>query len=98
MNKYLFIESFNTSQNDILSSLETLTGRWNLSYQDAEEEKRRALDKLSQGNYSALPALMRYVTCVDGYGGDYMKFEESANDILLLPEERLEDALAKIVE
>lgn len=69
-----------------------------MSYQNAEEEKRRALEKLSQGNYSGLPALMRYVTCVEGRGGDYMKYEESANGLLFLPEERLEGALEKLVK
>ncbi|KAJ6099773.1 hypothetical protein N7467_001308 [Penicillium canescens] len=98
-NKYLFIESFNVSQKGILSTLETLTmTKWNVSYHDAEEEKGLALGKLSQGNYSALPTLMWYVTCVEGYGGDYMKHEERANDLLSLPEESLEIALAKIVE
>lgn len=94
----MFIESFNISQNGILSALGTLTGRWDVSYQNAEEEKRRALEKLSQGNYSGLPALMRYVTCVEGRGGDYMKYEESANGLLFLPEERLEGALEKLVK
>jgi hypothetical protein len=97
-NKYLFIESFNVSQKGILPTLETLTmTKWNVSYHDAEEEKALALGKLSQGNYSALTTLMWYVTCVEGYGGDYMKHEERANDLLSLPEESLEIALAKIV-
>jgi hypothetical protein len=97
-NRHLFVESFNVSQKRILSTLETLTKtQWNVSYHDAEEEKRLALEKLSQGNYSALPTLMWYVTCVEGYGGDYMKHEESANSLLSLPEEILDDALRDMV-
>ncbi|KAF3385325.1 hypothetical protein F1880_002191 [Penicillium rolfsii] len=97
-NTYLFIESFNVSQNIILSALGSLTGRWDESYHNPEEEKRRALERLSQGNFSGLPTLMRYVTCVEGYGGDYMKYEESANGLLFLPEKRLESALEKLLE
>ncbi|KAJ5544758.1 hypothetical protein N7535_006856 [Penicillium sp. DV-2018c] len=97
-NKYLFVESFNISQMDILTALRTLTGGWDVSYHNAEEEKRQALEKLSQGNYSGLPTLMRYITCVEGYGGDYMTYEESANGLLSLPKERLEDALGKMVK
>lgn len=97
-NKYLFIESFNTSQKGILTALGNLTGIWDISYQNAEEEKRQALEKLSRGNYSGLPTLMRYITCVKGHGGDYMTYEESANGLLSLPKERLEDALGKMVK
>lgn len=97
-NKYLFIESFNISQKGILTALSTLTGRWDVRYQNPEEEKRQALEKLSQGNYSGLPTLMRYVTCVEGHGGDYMTYEESANGLLSLPKERLEGALGKMVK
>lgn len=97
-NRYLFVESFRVSQKGVLSTLETLTKtKWNVSYHDAEKEKQLALERLSQGNHSALPTLMWYVTCVEGYGGDYMKHEESANNLLSLPEETLDSALEKMV-
>ncbi|GFF81019.1 hypothetical protein CNMCM8927_009018 [Aspergillus lentulus] len=94
-NKYLFIESFNVSQRDTLAALEDLTAaKWNVTYHDAEEEKRLALEKLAKGNYSAIPVLMRYITCVKGYGGNYMDTDESANKLLSLPTESLHEALA----
>ncbi|KAE8391573.1 isoflavone reductase family protein [Aspergillus alliaceus] len=97
-NKYLFIESFNTSQNDILSSLEYSTGaKWETTYHDAEEEKRLALEKISKGNYSGISALMRYMTCAKGHGGDYMDYEESSNELLSLPKECLHENLARMI-
>ncbi|KAH1493713.1 hypothetical protein LV164_005632 [Aspergillus fumigatus] len=94
-NQYLFIESFNVSQRDVLAALEDVTGtRWDVTYHDAEEEKRHALEKLAKGNYSGIPALMRYITCAKGYGGNYMDSEESANKLLSLPAESLHAVLA----
>jgi hypothetical protein len=96
-NKYLFVESFNVSQNDILACLEDATQQtWEVTYHDAEEEKRLALEELSKGNYGAIPVLMRYLTCARGNGGNYMDREESANKPLSLPEENLRDALARL--
>ncbi|KAJ6058175.1 uncharacterized protein N7446_007758 [Penicillium canescens] len=97
VNKYLFVESFNVSQNKILSSVESLTkAKWDVSYHDAGEQRQLASEKLSRRDYSGLPTLMGYVTCVDGYGGDYMQYEESANDMLSLPRESLDSALKKM--
>jgi hypothetical protein len=94
-NRYLFIESFNVSQMDILASLEDLTGaKWDVTYHDAEEEKWLALEKLAKCNYSGIPALMRYITCVKGHGGNYMDNEESANKLLSLPAESLREVLS----
>ncbi|PKX91141.1 isoflavone reductase family protein [Aspergillus novofumigatus IBT 16806] len=96
-NKYSFIESFNISQNDILASLEDVSGaKWDVTYHGAEEEKRLALEKLAKGNYSAIPVLTRYITCVKGYGGNYMDSEESANKLLSLPAESLREVLAEM--
>jgi hypothetical protein len=98
-NKYLFIESFNVSQRDILASLQDVTGaKWDVTYHDAEEEKRLALEKLAKGNYSGIPTLMRYITCVKGYGGNYMDSEESANKLLSLPAESLDEVLAGLTK
>ncbi|KAJ5266885.1 hypothetical protein N7478_009693 [Penicillium angulare] len=98
-NKYLLIESFNVSQNSLLSVLERLTGKkWDVSLQDSEEEKILAVEKLARGNFSAIPTLMRYVTCVEGYGGDYMRYGQKANSFLSLAEESLESSLEKILE
>lgn len=67
-NMYLFIESFNVSQNELLSALEGLTKvKWDASYQDAEEEKRVALEKMKHGDYSVIPTLICYITCAEGY-------------------------------
>ncbi|KAF7125928.1 hypothetical protein CNMCM5793_002287 [Aspergillus hiratsukae] len=98
-NKYLFIESFNVSQRDILASLEDVTGaKWDVTYHDGEEEKRLALEKLAKGNCSGIPVLMRYITCVKGYGGNYMGSEENANKLLSLPGESLCEVLARLTK
>ncbi|KAE8354938.1 isoflavone reductase family protein [Aspergillus coremiiformis] len=97
-NRYLFIDSLTVSQNEVLASLERTTGvKWETVYRDAEEEKRMAWDRFSKGNFSAIPTLMQYVTCVNGYGGNYMDYKQSANKLLSLPEESLDEVVQRIV-
>ncbi|KAJ5441880.1 hypothetical protein N7445_004887 [Penicillium cf. griseofulvum] len=99
VNKYLFVESFNVSQNKILSSVESLTeAKWDVRYHDAGEQRQLASEKLSRRDYSGLTTLMGYVTCVGGYGGDYMQYEKSANVLLSLPRESLDSALKTMVK
>ncbi|KAL5047430.1 hypothetical protein BDW71DRAFT_180085 [Aspergillus fruticulosus] len=97
-NRYLFIESFNICQKDILAVLEEVTGEfWDVSYCDVEEGKRVAAEKLARGDYAGLPRVMRYVVCTPGHGADYMRYERKANKLLGLPEESLRSVLAGIV-
>ncbi|OGM47136.1 isoflavone reductase family protein [Aspergillus bombycis] len=98
-NRYLFIESFRVSQNDILALLEYMSGTpWDTIHCDAEEEKRLALESLSKGELRGMPALMRYVTCIKGFGGHYMEYEESANDLLSMPNESLHEVVRAILQ
>jgi hypothetical protein len=85
-NKYMFINSFTVSQNQVLASLEKATGKkWEVTHVDAEELKKIGLEKMSKGDFSGAISLIRYMNCVDGHGGNYILYEESANELLSLP-------------
>lgn len=98
-NRYLFISSFRVSQNQILASLEKATGKkWDVTYVDAEEQKRIGIEKMKKGDFSGGVALIRYINSVKGYGGDYGEYEEISNELLGVQEEDLDEAVRVIVE
>lgn len=98
-NKYMFIDSFTVSQNQILASLEKATGeKWEVTHIDGEEEKKIGLEKLSKGDFMGFMELIRYINCVDGHGGNYMLHEEGANELLSLPKQNLDEVVAEIVK
>jgi len=98
-NKYMFIDSFTVSQNQVLASLEKATGKkWEVAHVDAEEEKEIGLEKMSKGDFSGAMELIRYINCVDGHGGNYALYEESANELLSLPKEILDEVVEEIVK
>jgi hypothetical protein len=98
-NKYIFVDSFTVSQAQILASLEKITAtRWEVTYLDAEEQKKQGLEKMSQGDFSGAMILIRYINSVHGHGGNYSEYEETQNELLSLPKENLDDVLAGILQ
>jgi len=98
-NKYLFIDSFTVSQIQVLASLEKATGKkWEVTHVDAEEEKKMGMEKMSKGDLSGAMSLIRYINCVEGHGGNFIQYEESAKELLSLPKQTLDDVVAEIVK
>lgn len=98
-NKYLFIDSFTVSQNQVVASLEKATGKkWEVTRVDGEEEKKMGMEKMSKGDLSGAMSLIRYINCVEGHGGNFTQYEESANELLSLPKQTLDEVVAKIVK
>ena len=98
-NKYLFIDSFTVSQIQVLASLEKATGKkWEVTHVDAEEEKKMGMEKMSKGDLSGAMSLIRYINCVNGHGGNYAEYEESANKLLSLPKQSLDEVVAEILK
>ncbi|KAL9042583.1 MAG: hypothetical protein Q9214_003734, partial [Letrouitia sp. 1 TL-2023] len=97
-NRYLFIDSFTVSQNQVLASFEKATGKkWEVEQVDAEAMKNLGLEKMSKGDFSGAMSLIRYINCVHGHGGNYAEYESTANELLSLPKESLDDAVAKVL-
>ncbi|KAK6819143.1 Oxidoreductase aprR [Aspergillus parasiticus] len=98
-NRYLFIDTVTVSQTDVLLALQKMTGtEWGVDYVDAEEQKHIALGNLSKGHLIGIPMLMRYITCVNGYGGNYLDYETSANEILSLPVRNVDEVITSILK
>jgi uncharacterized protein YjiS (DUF1127 family) len=98
-NRYLYIDSFTVSQNQVVASLERATGKkWETAYVDAEEQKKAGLEKMAKGDFSGAMSLIRYINCVNGHGGNYIEYEQSANELLSLPQQTLDDVVAEILQ
>ena len=93
-NKYLYVDSFTLSQNEILASLEKATGaKWDAEHVDAEEQKAAGLAKMAAGDHSGAMSLIRYINTVEGHGGNFATLKENANELLGLPKLELDEVI-----
>ena len=98
-NRYLFIDSFTVSQNQVLAAFEKATAdKWDVTRVDAEEQRKIGMDKMAQGDFSGAMSLIRYINCVDGHGGNYALYEETANELLSLPKQTLDEVIEDILK
>ena len=98
-NQYIFIDSFTVSQSQVLASFEKATGKkWDVEQVDAEAMKNGGLEKLKKGDFSGAMSIIRYINCVHGHGGNYSEYEKTANGLLSLPKESLDEAVANVLK
>ena len=98
-NTYLYIDSFTVSQNQVVASLEKATGKkWQTMHVNAEEQKEEGLEKVARGDFSGAMSLIRYINCVQGHGGNYMDYKQSANELLLLPKQTLDEVVVEVLK
>ena len=98
-NKYLYVDSFTVSQNEVLAALEKVTGeKWEVERVDGEMEKKTGLELSARGDMKGMMMLIRYWNAVGGHGGDYMLYKEGHNELLGLPKESLDDEVAKLMK
>lgn len=98
-NRYLYIDSFTVSQNQVVASLEKATGKkWQTMHVNAEEQKKEGLEKMARGDFSGAMSLIRYINCVQGHGGNYIDYEQSANELLLLPKQTLDEVVVEVLK
>ncbi|EHK48778.1 hypothetical protein TRIATDRAFT_53406 [Trichoderma atroviride IMI 206040] len=84
-NKYLFISSVETTQNEILAALEETTGtKWTVNKTTTKEQVDAALQKLGAGDFLGSFALVRATVYGDipGLKSNYAKDEVLANNLL----------------
>ncbi len=69
-----------------------------MTHVDAEEQKKIGSEKMAKGDFSGAMSLIRYINCVDGHGGNYINYVESADELLSLPKQTLDEALAEVLK
>ena len=98
-NQYLYVDTFTISQKQVLASLEKATGaKWEVTVLDGEDLVKTGMEKMSKGDYSGAMSLIRYINCVHGHGGNYMEYRQGANELLSLPTQTLDNAIAEVLK
>jgi hypothetical protein len=98
-NKYVYISSFTVSQNDILRSLEKITGKtWTVNQADTKEGEQKGREKLAKGDFSGIRELLARLMYGGDTGGDFTSSPEGvANELLNLPNEDLDETIEAII-
>ncbi|KAE8414171.1 hypothetical protein BDV36DRAFT_286415 [Aspergillus pseudocaelatus] len=99
-NRYLYIASVETTQNEILAALEEATGaHWSVKATTTEEQVGEGFMKLGAGDFSGAFHLVR-ATCygsTPGLQANYAKDLTLANDVLGLKLESVRETVQRIV-
>ena len=95
-NRFIFVYSVATSQNEILASLNTETGsRWEAHHVKWEDEIPAGRKKLEQGDFSGVIPLVLSYFYRPGMGADYTTDVKADNALLELPTETVTDIVRK---
>lgn len=98
-NQELFISSLETTGNEILAELEKATGKkWDVKHRTIEETINTGREKMSKNDCNGIIDLLVAVVYGEDMGNDFTKDHELANKLLGLPEETLEEVIAKILK
>ncbi|PON23685.1 hypothetical protein TGAM01_v207332 [Trichoderma gamsii] len=98
-NKYLFISSVETTQNEILAALEEITGaKWTVNNTTTKEQVDAANQKLGAGDFNGALALVRATSFGDipGLKSNYTKDEVLANNLLGLKPATVTDTVKRV--
>ncbi|RGP74770.1 hypothetical protein FSPOR_1349 [Fusarium sporotrichioides] len=99
-NRYLYVYSVVTTQNEILHSLEQATGgKWNVEGTSTDAEVAEARKRLGAGDFSGGFILVHATTYgnTDGLRANYSEEESSGNRILGLEIEDVGETVTKVV-
>lgn len=98
-NRYLYISSFELSQNEILASLEKCTpnGKWDLTHADSDEQIKEGREALAKGDFMKAGKLALAASYKGGLGTNFDKDETLANELLGLEPEDVDTVIAEIV-
>lgn len=97
-NRYIFIYSSTTTGNELLAALEKATGKkWDVEHKTIEETIKTGREKVSKNDFSGMAELIVASIFGGNPGSDFTADQQLANKLLGLPEETLDEIVAKIV-
>jgi hypothetical protein len=99
-NKIVFVNSFTTSQKELLASLEKATGtKWEVETVSSEEEVAAGKEMLKNGNMMGIGAIVKSICFTEGWGADFEYGGiDLMNGILGLEKENIDEVVSKIVK
>lgn len=100
-NKFIYLTSFLLSQKELLESVQRATKTsakdWTIEHGSVEAYLARGGEKMSKGDFTGLFDMLFGTMYSKGHGGDFQSTRGVENGMLGLPEERLDDVMAKVV-
>jgi hypothetical protein len=97
-NKFIYIYSVSTTQNEILAAFEAATGaKWEVRHVNLVDEMVAGRQKLAEGNRAGVVPLILSYFFQDGMGADYAQDVVAANGILQLPTEKVADIVRDVL-
>lgn len=101
VNRYLYMQTLVTSQNEILRSLEKVSGKeWSVEEVKTDEQIALGRDMVAQGDFTGMFKLVQASAWgrVAGIRSNYAVEEELANSLLNLPEGNLDDTVKRVMK
>ncbi|KAI9792842.1 MAG: hypothetical protein M1816_001574 [Peltula sp. TS41687] len=100
-NRYVYVQSFNVSQNDVLAALEKASGaRWRVNHVDSDEQIKIGNELMQKGDFNGA-GLLIVAAVFNGkvdVGSDFTKIAKLDNDLLGLPKEDLQESVDVVVK
>ncbi len=98
-NRHVVIQSFSTTQMDVVSELERYTGKkWDLQQVRSEDVIKQAQEQISKGDYSAVVKLIQAtIYGSEDRGSDFATHLNLDNDMLGLPKESLGEVVSSVL-
>ena len=101
-NSFVYVNSFNTSQREILNavqkSTDTTDSDWNISHKSGQAYIDEGSAMLKQGDMYGMINILYGHHFVEGLGGNFSTSRKVANEALGLSKEDLEETTKRIVE
>lgn len=100
-NRYIYVYSVETSQNEVLASFEKATGvKWDVTVTTTDEQITEAGKKLSGGDFTGAFILVRATVfgSTAGLRSNYAKEENLANGILGLETETVQETVDRVIK
>lgn len=97
-NQYVYISSFDTSQNELLALAEKITGsKWTVKHASVKENVEQGRAKLQKGDFSGILELLQATTFSQDQLGRFDQ-AQAWNEKLALPKDDLEKSLRAVFE
>ncbi|KAL9608216.1 MAG: hypothetical protein Q9167_006938 [Letrouitia subvulpina] len=97
-NKMIFVQSFTTTQNEVLAALEKATGKkWAVTNLSAEKTRLEGLEKLGKGDFSGIADTIIGAVFSGNKSSDFESQKKLSNDLLGLKKESLDEAINQVV-
>lgn len=101
-NKFVYLSSFLTNQNEMLAAVQKATGTkasdWKIEHKTADAHIQDGKDRLAKGDFYGMVSMLYGTNLKEGAGGNYESVKGTANKALGLPTEDMDEVVKRTVQ